>query len=198
MRPNIVVICGSSRSEPNLLDVTRTIERIIETLDANVRHLSLHELSLPVMVMGDEAQASLPSVKTVRECAAWADGFVLGTPEYHGNMSGALKNWFDFLWEELAGKVVGIVATTGAGTGDMSVTAVRNCVTWCHGIALPYSAAATEAQFTAGKLDDDGVRERLERIGHDVVRYTGALRRAYQAAQRLSGTAAGFAGLHPE
>jgi FMN reductase len=196
MRPKILIVCGSSRAEPNLLGSARVVERAAVEAGAEVRVLGLNDLGLPIMVVGDEDQAALASVQTVRETAAWADGYVLGTPEYHGNMSGALKNWFDFLWEELAGKVAGLIATTGAGTGDMSMTAVRNSLVWCHGIPLPFSAAATEDDFVDGELQNDRVRDRLERIGHDVVRYTRALRPAYLQAQTDAGVAAGFAGLH--
>ena len=34
------------------------------------------------------------------ELVKWADAFVLATPDYHGSMSGTMKNFLDFFWKE--------------------------------------------------------------------------------------------------
>lgn len=194
----VLLVSGSARPDSNMANLMDLIEGSVEAGSGQVRRLNLHETRLPVMIWGDPEQAALPEVAQVRESAAWADAMVLGTPEYHGSLSGALKNWFDFLYPELAGKLVGVVATTGGGTGDMSVTAVRNSVMWCHGFCLPFHAAATEADFTDGVLTSERVRGRVIRIGHDIVRYAGPLREAFAAGQALGpeDPKAGFAGLH--
>lgn len=189
-------MCGSSRADGRLEQVVSLAARSARAAGAQVRELWLEQVQLPVMIWGDEAQARLSDVIDIREQARWADGFILGTPEYHGNMSGALKNWFDFLYSELAGKLAGVVATTGGGTGDMSITAVKTCFGWCHGFVLPFHAAATSASFSNDVLTDAAVIERIERIGHDVVRYAPLLRQAFEAAREVPGVAGGFAGLH--
>jgi FMN reductase len=111
-------------------------------------------------------------------------------------MSGALKNWFDFLYGELAGKFAGVVATTGGGTGDMSITAVKTCFQWCHGFVLPFHAAAPTAAFDGLELVDPRVVDRIQRVGHDVARYAPLLRAAFEQARALEGPEGGVAGLH--
>ena len=111
-------------------------------------------------------------------------------------MSGALKNGFDFLYTELAGKFAAVVATTGGASADLSITTVKRTFAWCHGFTLPFHAAANRSMFEEGVLIDDKVRERLERIGHDLTRYTRAIRTAWTEALAAEGTAAGVAGLH--
>ena len=135
----------------------------------------------------------------VREAAARADGFIIITPEYHGNMSGALKNWFDFLYIELAGKFAGALAVTGGGSGDMSVMAVKNSFSWCHGFTLPFHAAARPEDFDGNRLVNERVIERVRRIGSDVVRYAPLIRKTFEAA-RASGPewTAGIAGMHAD
>ncbi len=168
------------------------------SLHADVQVLRLHELALPVMRHGDLDQDSLAAVKTIRASADWADGFILVTPEYHGSMSGCLKNWFDFLYAELAGKFAGVLAVTGGGGGDMSITAVKTSFSWCHGFTLPYHAAARGADFGPdGALANLVVLDRVRRVAHDVVRYAPVLRQTFEAARALGRVVeAGVAGTH--
>jgi NAD(P)H-dependent FMN reductase len=196
MPPKVLVVCGSSREDSNLEQVVRLAGEAARRSGAEVRELLLREVQLPVMIWGDREQAALANVKTIREQASWADGFILGTPEYHGNMSGALKNWFDFLYGELAGKFAGVLATTGGGTGDMSITAVKTCFAWCHGFVLPFHAAAPSLAFEELDLVDPRVIDRVQRVGHDVARYAPLLRAAFETARALEGPEGGVAGLH--
>ncbi len=197
MSAKIVVVSGSSRLESNVHDIVRLAAVTAREAGAEVREVPLHLLQLPVMEPGSASQAELPAVREVRESAAWAEGFILVTPEYHGNMSGCLKNWFDFLYGELAGKFAGVVAVTGGGGGDMSITAVKTSFAWCHGFTLPFHAAARSVDFEGGRLVNDRIADRVRRIAHDVVRYAPLLHRQFEAARALGrGPEAGVAGMH--
>lgn len=197
MATKIAVICGSARKACRTLIVTRIAMEGAIQAGAEARLLDLAELDLPVMKPDDASQAAIPAVQLVREMARWADGFLLGTPEYHGNLSGALKNWFDYLYPELAGKLAGVVAVTGGGSGDMSIVATKNSFAWCHGFTLPFHAAARGSDFEGAVLVDEKVRDRVQRVGHDVVRYAPVLRAAFESAKAEGRSVpAGFAGLH--
>ena len=196
MSIKVLIVKGTTAHKSRLASVADIAHEAAEQTGGDVRVWDLVDSPLPVMSLTDPRQRRLPEVVRVREAAAEADGFIFITPEYHGNMSGALKNWFDFLYSELAGKFAGVVATTGGGTGDMSITAVKTCFSWCHGFVLPFHAAASPTSFVADVLTDATVMERIERVGHDVVRYAPVLREAFERARELPGTAGGFAGLH--
>jgi NAD(P)H-dependent FMN reductase len=197
-RPRILVVSGSARQDSHVHELVRIAADTAERAGAEVEVLRLHELNLPVMRHGDTDQDILAPVQTVRRGAGWADGFILVTPEYHGSMSGCLKNWFDFLYGELAGKFAGVLAVTGGGGGDMSITAVKTSFSWCHGFTLPYHAAARGGDFGVdGALSNAGVRDRVERVAHDVVRYAPVLRQTFESARALGRVvAAGVAGTH--
>lgn len=196
--PRILLVVGASRPDHHVDRAADALGDHARAAGADLRRLDLATLDLPVMASGSDEQAALPAVLEIREAAAWAEGFLLVTPEYHGSMSGALKNWFDFLWEELAGKFAGVVAVTGGGGGDMSITAVKTCFQWCHGFTLPFHAACRPGDFDPdGNLVGPRVLDRIARIAFDVCRYAPLLHTAFLQA-RQSGTAveAGVAGLH--
>ncbi len=197
-RPRILVVSGSARLDSHVHEIVRNAFAAAESAAADVQLLRLHELDLPVMRSGDADQDALPAVVRARETATWADGFILVTPEYHGGMSGCLKNWFDFLYGELAGKFAGVLAVTGGGGGDMSIVAVKTSFSWCHGFTLPYHAAARGADFAAdGTLANTAVTDRVRRVAFDVVRYAPAIRGAFEAARSLGRVVeAGVAGTH--
>jgi FMN reductase len=197
--PRVLVVSGSARLTGQASAVVEHVLVVSRETGAELRTHDLSQLRLPLMEQDATDQPELLEVRRVRADAAWAQGFVLVTPEYHGSMSGALKNWFDFLWLELAGKFAGVVAVTGGGSGDMSLTAVRNCFNWCHGFTLPYQAAAKPSDFEDGRLVSPVARDRIARIVHDVCRYAPVVGDAFSQARRLGpGVASGVAGLHHE
>lgn len=197
-RPRILIVSGSARQDSNVHALVQLAAETAEAAGAEIQVLRLNELALPVMRHGDLDQDSLAAVQTVRTGATWADGFILVTPEYHGSMSGCLKNWFDFLYAELAGKFAGVLAVTGGGGGDMSITAVKTSFNWCHGFTLPYHAAARGADFGPdGTLINTAIHDRVARVAHDVVRYAPVLRHTFEAARALGRVVeAGVAGTH--
>lgn len=197
MPPKILIVKGTTAHKSRLASVADIAREAAEQTGADVRVWDLVDSPLPVMSLTDPRQRRLPEVVQVREAAAEADGFVLITPEYHGNMSGALKNWFDFLYLELAGKFAGVLAVTGGGSGDMSIMSVKNSFNWCHGFTLPFHAAARPEDFNGNVVTNNRVIERIRRVASDVVRYAPLIRETFESA-RADGDdwRTGVAGMH--
>ncbi|MCA9653042.1 MAG: NAD(P)H-dependent oxidoreductase [Myxococcales bacterium] len=197
MAPKVLIVQGSTAHRSRLASVAAIASEAAEATGGDVRTWDLADSPLPVMSLSDPRQRRLPEVVAVREAAAEADGFVFITPEYHGNMSGALKNWFDFLYLELAGKFAGVLAVTGGGGGDMSILSVKNSFNWCHGFTLPFHAAARPEDFEDNELVNQRVIERIRRVSSDVVRYAPLIRNTFEEA-RTGGDdwRNGVAGMH--
>lgn len=86
----------------------------------NADIIELSEGKLP-MFNGESYQSEVPSVIELKEAVAKADGVILASPEYHGAMSGALKNALDFLGsDQFAHKPVALLAVAGGGKGGIN------------------------------------------------------------------------------
>jgi FMN reductase len=100
-------------------------------------------------------------------------------------MSGTIKNFLDYFYEEFAGKLFGYVVAShekGLTVMDQMRTAVRQCYGW----SLPYGVSVNSQQdFTGSDISNARIEQRLKMMGRDLVAY-GALIRG-QFAQDLAG-----------
>jgi FMN reductase len=119
-----------------------------------------------------------------------ADAFILGTPDYHGSISSALKNFLDHFWKEFGGKLFATLVAShekGLTVTDQLRTVARQCYAW----SLPYGVAFADKQDVAnGQIISDAFRSRLEMLVRDT-RIYGELF-AKQRRRDLSSTEPGF------
>lgn len=110
-----LIINGSPRKTGRTGIATRYIA---EKYNADM--IDLSEGKLPLF-NGESNQSELPSVKELKETVVNADGVILASPEYHGGMSGALKNALDFLGsDQFTHKPVALLAVAGGGKGGIN------------------------------------------------------------------------------
>ena len=130
----------------------------------------------------DLSAESLPLVNTdttftadyygpLKERVKAADVFVLGTPDYHGSVSGALKNFTDHFWKEFTGKLFAPIVAShekGLTTHDQLRTIARQCYAW----SLPYAVSFEEKKDVIdGEVASDQFRDRLEMMIRDTLVY---------------------------
>ena len=130
----------------------------------------------------DLSVESLPLVNTdttftadyygpLKERVKAADVFVLGTPDYHGSVSGALKNFTDHFWKEFTGKLFAPIVAShekGLTTHDQLRTIARQCYAW----SLPYAVSFEEKKDVIdGEVASDQFRDRLEMMIRDTIVY---------------------------
>lgn len=138
---------------------------------AETRLLDLRVVDLPIYrPRGEELKTE--GLRMATEAVNWADAFVLASPDYHGSMSGALKNFLDYYWTEFAGKVFGYLCAShekGLTVMDQMRTAVRQCYGW----SLPYGVSFHgDEDFDAdGNVKNASVARRLRMMTRDLVVY---------------------------
>src|SRR2546430_5340287 len=115
-----------------------------------------------------------------------ADVYVLGTPDYHGSISSALKNFLDHFWREFAGKLFATLVASdekGLTVTDQLRTVARQCYAW----TLPYGVSFAEQEDVRdGRIGTDALQKRLDMFVHDVRVYGTVL--AGQRHADLAGT----------
>jgi FMN reductase len=108
-----------------------------------------------------------------------ADGIILGSPGYHGTISGLVKNALDYVedmskdeWPYFHGRPVGAVATGAGWQGAvMTLTALRSIVHALRGWNTPLGVAISTAQpmFDGdGKCLDAKIDGMLRAMGQEV------------------------------
>ena len=151
--------------------------------DTETHLLNLRETKLPLFDPdGSTEEDTLLSdeLRKITDYVIWADAFVLVSPDYHGSMSGVMKNFLDHYWEEFAGKTFGYVCTShekGLTAMDQMRTAIRQCYGW----SLPYGVSINgELDFnTKGEIINDLLVKRLDMLAHDLITYGRLIREQF-------------------
>jgi len=146
--------------------------------DAKTRLLDLREIPLPLYNPSNNTPEYNNNLKIITEAVEWADSFVLASPDYHGSMSGVMKNFLDHYWGEFAGKTFGYICSShekGLTVMDQMRTAVRQCYGW----SLPYGVSVNgEQDFDSkGEINNLRLTQRINMMARDLAVY-GALIRA--------------------
>ena len=130
-----------------------------ERAGARTRLISGPALQLP-MYEPDNPERTDAARDLVAQLAL-ADGIILGSPGYHGSISGLIKNALDYA-EDLrgdrrpyfSGRAVGCIATAGGWPGAVNTLgALRDIVHALRGWPTPLGAAINSSERV---FDDDG------------------------------------------
>ena len=169
----VVGINGSLRVKSYTRMALRLGLRGAEIHGAQTHLIDLRDYDLP-FCDGDDSHYP-PDVFRLRREVGSAHGIILGTPIYHGGYSGVLKNALDLMGsDEFRGKVVGVVATAGGGSGDIALNGLQTIGRSLHSWVVPNQAVIQKARHLFddnGTLADRKLEERLLSVGQQVARF---------------------------
>jgi azobenzene reductase len=176
----ILGIAGSLRVNSNS---TRGLKLVLQNAStkyfAETSIVDLRQEVLPIFDPSNRSEADQVVMDVTRKIVM-ADGYLLASPDYHGSMSGAIKNLLDYYWKEFAGKTFGYIVSShekGLTVMDQMRTAVRQCYGW----SLPYGVSIHgDHDFNnRGEIANNSLILRLEMLARDLVVYSKLLREQF-------------------
>jgi FMN reductase len=175
----IVGMAGSLRAGSYSQFLLNAAMKRVEALGAEVEIVDLRSLHLPFCDGGDD-YPDYPDVAKLQQIFRSADGMILATPEYHGSVSGVLKNALDLMgFEEFSGKVTGLLSVLGGQSNSNALNDLRTITRWVHAWTIPEQVAIGQAwkAFGAdGELVDASIAKRLDGFAQSLVDNTQKLR----------------------
>jgi FMN reductase len=150
----------------------------VEALGAEMEILDLRTMQLPFC--NGEDYPNYPDVEKLRSTVKQADGLILATPEYHGSVSGVLKNALDLMdFEQLDGKVTGLISVLGGQSNSNALNDLRVIMRWVHAWVIPEQIAIGQgwkAFSSDGKILDEKLSQRFDQFAQSLVENTRKLR----------------------
>jgi FMN reductase len=174
----IVAIGGASRPGSSTERALRLALDVAEAAGAETDLFTGPDIDLPVYApeRADRGPAAQRLVAAMRR----ADGFLIGSPAYHGGLSGLVKNAIDYA-EDLKedarpyfdGRAVGCIATAAGWQGiAATLWSMRSIVYALRGWATPLGVGVHTAQRVFGDEGEclsPGLQAQLELVGGQVL-----------------------------
>lgn len=174
----IVGIIGSLRPDSYSAKALEQVIEMVRAKGAETEILDLRQMKLPFCDASDD-YPDYPDVKILQDTVKAADGLILATPEYHGSLSGVLKNALDLMsFEHLSDKVTGLISVLGGQSNSNALNDLRVIIRWVHGWVIPEQIAIAQAWKAfdkEGKLVDDKLVERCDKFSTSLVENTQKL-----------------------
>jgi FMN reductase len=185
---SVLAVVGSLNRD----SVTRVvISHVADKLRADGCAVDVMDLlAEPLALYNPDLAYDDPGFPALQARVHQADVYVLGSPDYHGSISSAMKNFLDHFWQEFAGKLFATVVAShekGLTVTDQLRTVARQCYAW----TLPYGVSFAEnSDVKDGQIANHQLTKRLEMLIRDVRVYGELLARQRRAD--LAGAAPGF------
>jgi NAD(P)H-dependent FMN reductase len=180
----------------NRISVTRSvIHHVADLLRQRRCEVDVLDLLLePMALYNPDSAYEAATFSSLQARVERAEVYLLGTPDYHGSISSAMKNFLDHFWREFAGKLFAPIVAShekGLTVTDQLRTVARQCYAW----SLPYGVSFMDGEDVRdGVITNEKFGARLEMLARDTAVYGTLLARQREAD--LAGRDPGFMARH--
>jgi FMN reductase len=176
----IVCISGSKRPGSTTLTLVNELRKACEKHGTKTELIDLSQVELP-WFDNRESWDYGPEHARIEALLEKADGFVIGSPEYHASMSGVLKNFLDLLDYKrvVAGKPAAFCAV-GEGRGK-AMTVLNHFLSVARALkmwAVPMVVGMNHDDFDENwHIKDQTIIARVDTAAKELVRAARALKK---------------------
>ena len=174
----VLGLSGEYRSTSKSGMLVNEALKVAESKGAEIIFWDLNDKPLPFV--GEDGCWSHPTVQEFQSLLLECDAFLVASPEYHGTMSGVMKNTFDWMYDKhVGGKVFGLMSTLGGVTNSNTLNHMRITLRWLHAWPVPEQLAignVKEAFNEDGHLNDNSLNDRLRALVTSVLETSEKLR----------------------
>ncbi len=172
----IVGLCGSLRPGSFTRQALEIALTGAAATGAETQLIDLRDYQLVFCDGSDDEQHYPADVFKLREEIRQAHGVILGTPEYHGGISGVLKNALDLMgFDEFSGKMMGLIGVSGGQMGAINaLTSLRMIGRSLHAWVIPDQVLIPQAWKSFDKdgiIKNEKLAARLQEAGRQVARF---------------------------
>ncbi|MFT4909685.1 MAG: NAD(P)H-dependent FMN reductase [Natronomonas sp.] len=167
-----VAVCGSLATNSVTRVALREALQAAQTAGAQTTLVDLREYDLPTFDADDQDAGDAPEL---RDQLRQSDAIVLGTPMYHGSFSSPLKTALDYSgFDEFEDTTVGLLAVSGGSFPTPALDHLRSVMRALDAWPLPLDVSIPNShdQVVDDTLVDESLRDRVCRLGTEVVQYT--------------------------
>ncbi|MGW7364404.1 NADPH-dependent FMN reductase [Streptomyces sp. NPDC054841] len=177
--PFIVGLGGTIRPGSSTERAVRAVLTAAESAGARTLLLGAADLQLPLYSPGETQRTA--AARRLIDTVTRADGLVIGTPAYHGGVSGLVKNALDYIEDlredhrpYLHGRAVGCVVTARGTQAASALTGLRSVVHALRGWPTPLGVTVNTEEISLapdGSAADGRVAAQLATVGEQVVAF---------------------------
>jgi FMN reductase len=178
---HILGIAGSMRQGSYSTQVLKMVLEESKKYKTDTQILELRQVNLPIYDPSASYESnSNNNIERVGIALKWADSIILSSPDYHGSMSGAMKNFLDYFWEEFAGKTFGYIVASHE-KGLTAVDQMRTAIRQCYGWSMPYNISINgEKDFNSKReIVNSALINRIKILARDLSVYGKLIRNQF-------------------
>ncbi|MDO8658131.1 MAG: NADPH-dependent FMN reductase [Candidatus Levybacteria bacterium] len=181
----ITLICGSIADKSHTKSLLKYIETLLKEQKVETVIWDLKEKPLSIAIPEfhkDPMQSLDKNVKGFVSLVTKSDGFVLGSPLYHGSYSGVLKNALDNLhYDAFRNKPVALVSNSSSIRNvDHPCEHLRLVVRALFGYALQCQIGTVNTDYEEEKdeyiLTNEEIIKRCHRLTKELISFTSVLK----------------------